>query len=533
MAAMSNATPAAWYADPSGQPCLRWWDGAQWTSAAVAFPPPGAPAPPPPNTWAAPPKPPSATGRHGGLFGGKHQIEEEIARLQKIVESTGLAERDRIQAELAALGQQVLPLRQERDELTGALPALRTEASGLHLAKDELLAAKAELARVQAERVRIAVDIKDADRFRNERNELESELISLREQVIETRDIAILQEAGIYQYRHPLDDAIAYKARLTAIKAQIKDAVRAGNAVKGTTNWTVNGSTREGTKMVREFSKLMLRAYNAEAEDAVRAMRPFTLESAIARLGKAKDAIVKLGATMQIRITDHYHELRVGEMELTADYLAKVAEEKEQERAHREQLREEEKARREIEREQERLRKELEHYLTVLAAYQAQGNHGAAGEAQTKLDEISDGIDGLNRRAANIRAGYVYVISNVGAFGPNMVKVGLTRRVEPMDRVRELGDASVPFRYDVHLMVFSDDAVGLETHLHHALADRRVNMVNNRREFFYASPADLRAVLDTLQLNILSYVEEPEAIEWHQSQTARQPVEPPAVAAES
>ncbi|MDQ6949842.1 MAG: DUF4041 domain-containing protein [Actinomycetota bacterium] len=403
----------------------------------------------------------------------------------------------------------------------------------MQAARDELLSAKAELTHVQAERVRVAVDIKDAERFRTERNELEPELANLRAQIIETRDIEILQEVGIYQYRHPLDDAIAYKARLATIKAQIKDAVKAGNAVKGITNWTVNGSAREGTKMVKEFSKLMLRAYNSEAEDAVRAMKPFTLESATARLDKAKSVIVKLGATMQIRITDHYHQLRVAELELTADYLAKVAEEKEHERAHREQLREEEKAHREIEREQERLRKEQEHYLTVLATYQAQGNHGAAGEAQTKLAEIADGIDGLNRRAANIRAGYVYVISNVGSLGPNMVKVGLTRRVEPMDRVRELGDASVPFRYDVHLMVFSDDAVGLETHLHHALADRRVNMVNNRREFFYASPSDLRAVLDTLQLSILSYVEEPEAIEWRQSETARQNAGPLPIDAQS
>jgi hypothetical protein len=84
-------------------------------------------------------------------------------------------------------------------------------------------------------------------------------------------------------------------------------------------------------------------------------------------------------------------------------------------------------------------------------------------------------IDGINRRAANIRAGHVYVISNVGAFGPNMIKVGMTRRLEPLDRVRGLGDASVPFHYDVHAMVFSDDAVSLETSLHHQLAHHRVN----------------------------------------------------------
>ena len=137
-----------------------------------------------------------------------------------------------------------------------------------------------------------------------------------------------MQEVGIYQYRHPLDDALAYKARLAGLRAGIKDAVKAGNAVQGATNWTVNGSGREGTKMVREFSKLMLRAYNNEADNSVRSMKPFTLESSTARLRKAREAISRLGGTMNIRIVETYHRLRVEELELTADYLAKVAEEK-------------------------------------------------------------------------------------------------------------------------------------------------------------------------------------------------------------
>src|SRR6202034_3984544 len=120
-----------------------------------------------------------------------------------------------------------------------------------------------------------------------------------------------------------------------------------------------------------------------------------------------------------------------------------------------------------------------------------------------------------------IRAGYVYVISNVGAFGPRMVKIGMTRRLDPMDRIRELGDASVPFRYDVHALVFSDDAVGLETRLHHELADRRVNLVNLRREFFRVTPAEVRDTLLRHQGSIVQWIDEPEAAEWRQSETTR------------
>ena len=265
----------------------------------------------------------------------------------------------------------------------------------------------------------------------------------------------------------------------------------------------------------------MLRAYNNETDALVRSMRPYTLATAVQRLEKSRATIVKLGKTMNIQITDGYHRLRVYELELTADYLAKAAEENERQREERSRLREEEIARREIEREQERLRKEESHYTNALDALRATGDAAAIAAAEGKLAEIQAAISGLADRAANVRAGYVYVISNVGAFGERMVKIGMTRRLEPMDRVRELGDASVPFRYDVHALIFSNDAVGLENNLHKALVHARVNMVNARREFFYATPHEVRDLLQTFQGDLLSFTDQPEAVEWRQSETAR------------
>jgi hypothetical protein len=109
------------------------------------------------------------------------------------------------------------------------------------------------------------------------------------------------------------------------------------------------------------------------------------------------------------------------------------------------------------------------------------------------------------------------VICNIGSFGENMVKVGMTRRLEPLDRVRELGDASVPFRYDVHALFFSDDAVGIESQMHQRLADRRVNRVNQRREFFYAKPGEVKAHLLDLAGELLQYEDLAEALEYRQS----------------
>ncbi|HKU42986.1 MAG TPA: GIY-YIG nuclease family protein, partial [Polyangiales bacterium] len=135
--------------------------------------------------------------------------------------------------------------------------------------------------------------------------------------------------------------------------------------------------------------------------------------------------------------------------------------------------------------------------------------------------EIQHAIDGVIERAANARAGYVYVISNIGSFGERVVKIGMTRRLDPMDRVRELGDASVPFRFDVHAIILSDDAVGLEGALHLRFASCRVNLVNNHREFFYTSPRDVKEALLALRGSLLSFNEAPEALEWHQSVSAR------------
>jgi hypothetical protein len=453
--------------------------------------------------------------------GRKRDLQAEVERLREVVAGIGIRERDELRADVGRLQHELRGLRNEQAGLLAALGPLRTEAAGLAAQRVQAAQLHAELQQLRAQRDALAVSSAEAERLTLALAKLRAEQAELTGQVVETRETAILQEVGIYQYRHPLQDAIAYKAKLTGLQARIKDAVKAGTAVRGSTTWTVNGSGPQGTKMVREFSKLMLRAYNNEADNAVRSMKPYTLESSVARLDKARQTIVKLGGTMNIQITDSYHRLRVQELELTADYLAKTAEEKDRAREERARLKEEEIARREYEREQERLRKEQAHYEATAAALRDKGDLDGASRAEAKLAEIHDALDGINRRAANIRAGHVYVISNVGAFGLNMVKIGMTRRLEPLDRVRELGDASVPFHYDVHAMVFSDDAVSLETSLHHELADRRVNLVNLRREFFRVTPVEVRNILARHEASIMHWSDEPEAAEWRQSETTR------------
>jgi hypothetical protein len=414
-------------------------------------------------------------------------------------------------------------------ELEGTRDALSAEISAQ---QERITVEKDDAARAleqQAAEAKAALDA-ELGSAREEKGRLERQLTELRGQVVVTEEAVLLQEAGIYEYHHPLSDSVEYQEALKVLREQIKAMTRKdGGAVRGSTQWTVNGSLPQGRKMVRDFSKLLLRAYNAEADNLVRDLKPYKLDVARERLRKVAATIARLGQTMDIHISGPYNELREYELSLTADYRQKLADEKELEREEKERLREEKKAQQEMERERARLEKEQAHYLNALEALKEKGDTEAVARHEEELGRIQKAIEDVDYRAANIRAGYVYVISNIGSFGEGVVKIGLTRRLDPDVRVRELGDASVPFRFDTHAMFFSKDAVGIEASLHRRLASRRVNRINARREFFYATPDEVKAHLLDAAGDLLSFQEVPEALEFRQSQNLAAAEAEPAV----
>ncbi len=335
--------------------------------------------------------------------------------------------------------------------------------------------------------------------------------------LVDLDDERVLQEVGIYNYHHPLEDAEQYRSRLDAINQSIKDTVKAGEAILASDMFTYNNSLAKGRKMTADLSKLMLRAYNAEADNCVRALRAGNVVTAKKRLDRAEQAIAKLGAMMEMRVNPIYHELRFEELELTSDYLMKKQEEREAAREQRARLREERQAEQELAAERERLDKERAHYQSALEKLRLNTDAEAIAEMERRLQDVDTAIEQNDYRVANIRAGYVYVISNPGSFGKRIVKIGMTRRLDPMDRVRELGDASVPFPFDVHALFFADDAVAVEQELHNAFAEARVNRVNTRREFFFAAPIEVREVLAAKLGALLEFTEQPEATQYLQS----------------
>jgi Domain of unknown function (DUF4041)/T5orf172 domain len=328
-------------------------------------------------------------------------------------------------------------------------------------------------------------------------------------------DELVLQEVGIYRYHHPLESAAEYQEHLAELDSEIAEFIRLGRAIEKSNLFTYDNSLAKGRKMADDLAKLMLRAYNAEAENSIRSLRAGNVATAKGRMERSREAIEKLGKMMEMRINLDFHALRVREIELTSDFLIKKQEEKEVAREERARLSEERKVAAELASQRELLEKERSHILNALEALRMKD--GTDLGLEEKLSELDAAIAHNDYRTANIRAGYVYIISNRGAFGANVVKIGLTRRLEPLERVNELGDASVPFQFDVHGLFFSEDAVTIETELHRHFADRKVNQVNLKKEFFFASPSEVKEVLMSKIGSLLEFNEHAEATDFHQS----------------
>lgn len=481
--------PKGWRPDPDWQPDPSW-----------------PPAPPGWQFWTLPPAESEAHVPNG---------EDHAADLEHVPpEATGQAEATADEPTAGEPTASVLeePQEQPWTEPEEAPPADSDGPSAADHATTQSLAPSVDLIAAGTE-----VDPEAARSSETELQDLEEQIAQRRRELVELDDAVLLQQVGIYEYHHPLENAEEYKDRLKDLKETIRDSVRERAAINSSDRFAYNNSLAQGRKMTRDFSKLMLRAYNAEADSCVRSLRAGSIQVAIQRLERCMETVARLGSMMELKVSPEYHALRVQELELTSDYLFKLQEEREAAREERARLREERRAEQELAAERERLDKERSHYENSLERLRSIGSAEEVADLEKRMAQIDEAIEQNDYRAANIRAGYVYVISNVGTFGPNVVKIGMTRRLDPMDRVRELGDASVPFPFDVHAIYFSQDAITLETELHKEFAALRMNQVNLRREFFFATPAEVRDVLRTKVGALLEFTESPEAAQFHQS----------------
>lgn len=311
-------------------------------------------------------------------------------------------------------------------------------------------------------------------------------------------------EVGLNTLHYNFDDSKQYKQHIDIIYDKQKELIKYKRACVCNTPWHINGNKAEGTKVTKQITKLMLRAFNGECESIIAKVKYGNVYKFEGLIEKSFDDINKLGEGFTCYLTYEYRDLKIQELHLVYEYNEKLYNEKEEQKSLREQMREEEKARKEIDRaveaaaeEEERYRLALEKVKYELAASFAKG----ALASKDKQDKLQSQVSDLEKKleaaliknqrtiaqAQLTKRGHVYVISNVGSFGEDVFKIGMTRRLDPQERVDELGGASVPFRFYVHAFIASDDAPKLENDLHKMFEDKRVNKANRRKEFFKAS----------------------------------------------
>lgn len=363
----------------------------------------------------------------------------------------------------------------------------------------------------------------------NELQQVESVISSKRSQLIVLDDEILVQEFGLYRPTFDFASSLDYKEQLAQIRALQKDLIKNKGAVYGNMNWQVNGSASKGKKMVSDTQKLLLRAFNNECDDIVAKVKYTNFDASLDRIYKSAEAISKLGSVMNISVTRQYIDAKVKELRLAFEYQQKKQQEKEELKAAREEQREQAKIQKEIEEQKRKIEKEQNHYKSaydkLLKQLSTDPDNAELLEKKNQLEnhlgDIDKALADIDYRQANMKAGYVYVISNIGAFGENVYKIGMTRRLEPQERIDELGDASVPFRFDVHAMIFTDDAPALENALHHAFENRKLNMVNQRKEFFNVTLDEIKEVVKKNFDKTVEFYDVPDAEQYRVSMKMR------------
>ncbi|MBQ8514659.1 MAG: DUF4041 domain-containing protein [Ruminococcus sp.] len=354
---------------------------------------------------------------------------------------------------------------------------------------------------------------------------LQGTVYALKNQIIGLNEEVELQEYGVYHPVYEFANSDLYKDALMRVRQKQKEMIKAKTACLGSINWQVNGNSTQGRKMVADMQKLLLRAFNTECDNIIANVRISNREKSVERIHAICDSISKLGAIMSISIAHPYVELKIQELYLALDFAQKKAEEKERIRELKAQQREEAKAQKEIEEARKKLQKEQAHYQNAMKALLVQLENdpenqdliAKKAELEANIADTKRAIEDVDYRDANKRAGYVYIISNIGAFGENVYKIGMTRRLEPMERIDELGDASVPFPFDVHALIFTEDAPALETALHNAFESMKLNKINHRREFFRVSLDEIKRVVRDNFDKTVEWIDIPPAEQFRQS----------------
>lgn len=354
-----------------------------------------------------------------------------------------------------------------------------------------------------------------------------NELAQLNEEIAIANGNLNLQEFGFFERQYSFSDSIKYKDKLDSLRMQQKSMVKNGNAGRIITPMLLDNSKSKGKAMQNQLIKAALRGFNGEADALLVKVSVVNVDNKIKALRKVFEQLNKIYSRNLIEITYPYLDLKIEELRLAAEYELQKQEEKELLREQREKEREDKKLQAEIKAKRKQLEKDRDHFKNMVAKVtellkEAKNDEvdelrRQLAEYQDKLSELDEIEEDIDYREGHATAGYVYVISNIGSFGEDVYKIGVTRRLEPLERIRELSSASVPFQFDVHALIFSEEAFALETELHNQLANYKVNKVNGRKEYFKVSFEEIRNILATHKELTVELNEDAEAFEYRQT----------------
>ncbi|AUI88893.1 hypothetical protein BS333_21195 (plasmid) [Vibrio azureus] len=323
----------------------------------------------------------------------------------------------------------------------------------------------------------------------------------------------------------PTSDEI--KVSLQQVKNKQKDLIKQGNAFEILQDILWNDNLAKGKARQKRHGKFLITAFNAEVDNIIANTNARNFTANAKKIDKWFQKVNKSGDDSYVELNRTLLFLRLEEQRHVFEYKYKKEMELEEQRFMKESLREEAKVKKEIEsfvtareKEEKAFQQDLSDALARVQTSnqeEVEKLNSYIEELKLKLERTSSEKERALSMAQLTRSGYVYIISNKGSFGEDVYKIGMTRRLEPMDRVKELGDASVPFFFDVHALIPSDDAPALESKLHSKFASRRVNKVNHRREFFNLTFEEVEEALNEFVEGDFNLVRDVAATQYEES----------------
>lgn len=363
--------------------------------------------------------------------------------------------------------------------------------------------------------------LKSADKTREETVALQKtyaekrETLKRLEQQIAVYDERLsFVELGVYEPHFDFGDSENFKEGILKSRISQKEMITQKSASIDPGNMKLDGSLAKGRTMMNRQIRLTMRAFNNECEAAIANARWNNVNAMEKRILNSAKQINNANASMKLSINEAYVSFKLDELHLTHEYREQLKIEKDE----RTELARSEREEKKLLAEAKAAECEEQKYSVLLeqARKEAGTDESRILELEAALAEAQRTGERARAMAEMTKSGYVYVISNIGSFGEDVVKIGLTRRLEPDDRVRELGDASVPFLFDTHAMIYSEEAPALESALHNEFSERRVNAANMRKEFFRVTLDEVEEAVKRLAPDA-NFFTDREAQDWHET----------------